>query len=236
MLVTYEFNFESGKKQSFPVETERHATGIDSSEGCAPEKWTVLDYCQCSNCPLKKDRVKYCPAALDLQGVVEAFKKEAAFQKVEVRVVTPPRTYTKKTSLEEGLRSMMGLIMATSGCPVLGELKPMALHHIPFSSNDEFVLRSVSLYLMQQYFNQREHQPVDWELKGLVERNKRLQIVNQALWQRVHAVCEGDSSLKALLSFFSLASSITFSLEAQLLKIKKSIASGRDSDDVIKPF
>ncbi len=234
MLVTYEFLFDNGRKQSFPVDTERPAATSETREGQVPERWTLLDHCQCPNCPLKKDKSRYCPAALDLQGVFEACKKEAAFQKVEVRVVTAPRTYSKKTGLEEGLRSMMGLIMATSGCPVLAELKPMALHHIPFSSNDEFVQRSVSIYVMQQYFNQREHLAVDWELKGLVERNKRLQVVNQALWQRVHAVCEGDSNLKALLSFFSLASSITFSLEAQLLKIKKAVAGAREADE-LKP-
>lgn len=234
MLITYEFNFEGGNQRSFPVDTDRTKMSSDSKESVAPEKWTALEHCQCSNCPLKKDKVKYCPAALDLQDVIVAFKKEPAFQKVDVKVVAPNRSYTKRTGLEEGLRSMMGLIMATSGCPLLSELKPLALNHIPFSSNDEFVLRSVSIYLMQQYFNQREHLPADWELKGLVERNKRLQIVNQALWQRIHAVCEGDSSLKALLSFFSLASSITFSLEAQLLKIKKAI--GREPEDDFKPL
>jgi hypothetical protein len=96
----------------------------------------------------------------------------------------------------------------------------MAVHHLPFANTDEFIMRSVSHYLLQQYFSKRNHQTPDWELKGLVERNQRLQLVNQALWQRIHSVCKGDSNLKALLNFFSMASSVSFSLESQLRKLE----------------
>ena len=47
-----------------------------------------------------------------------------------------------------------------------------------------------------------------------------MQLVNQALWQRIHSVCKGDSNLKALLNFFSMASSVSFSLESQLRKLE----------------
>ena len=47
-----------------------------------------------------------------------------------------------------------------------------------------------------------------------------MQLVNQALWQRIHSVCQGDSNLKALLNFFSMASSVSFSLESQLRKLE----------------
>lgn len=235
MLIQYEFIFDDGRKHVFPVDTERQGKPADAETATErAEKWTQLEYCRCANCPLSPAEHKTCPAAVDLQSVIARFRQENAFQKLSVVVSTPARNYQKRTSLEEGLRSMMGLIMATSGCPILGELKPMANNHVPFSSNDEFVLRTVSVYLLQQYFRMRENRAVDWEMRGLVERSKRLQIVNQALWQRIHAVCEGDSSLKALLSFFSLASSITFSLEAQLLKLRKTLAA--PDDDLPPPF
>jgi hypothetical protein len=76
---------------------------------------------------------------------------------------------------------------------------------------------------LQQYFDFRSGVKPDWELKGLVDRNKRLQLVNQALWQRIHSACESDSNLKALLSFFSMSSSVSFSLESQLQKLKTSL-------------
>jgi hypothetical protein len=131
--------------------------------------------------------------------------------------------------LEEGLRALLGVIMATSACPVLARLRPMAQQHLPFANNQEFILRAVSLYLARQYFNMREGRLADWELKGLVRLFQQLKLVNQAFWQRIHDTCEGDSNLKAFLTFFSMSSSMTVSLETQLQKIRPLVMSAGDS-------
>jgi hypothetical protein len=224
MNVDYKFEFADGEILTYEVDLNRHLdkAAYQKDTEIHPEPWTKLGYCKCVNCPLKADE-PYCPVALDTQKVVNDFRNQKAFQKVNVTVVTTERTYVKYTGLEEGLRSLMGLIMATSSCPILAKLRPMAINHMPFSSENEFILRSVSTYLLQQYFTVREGGKPDWELKGLIELNKSLQLVNQALWQRIHTACESDSNLKALLSFFSMASSVSFSLESQLIKLKHSL-------------
>lgn len=214
MNVNYNFRFQDGRNVEFKVTDQPRAP-----KGNMPS-WVQLDHCQCSNCPLKASAGDYCPAAIEILPVVEAFQSDDAYQKVDVTVKDDRRSYVKQTALEEALRSLLGLKMATSGCPVLAELKPMTVHHLPFANTDEFIMRTVSHYLLQQYFAKRGHQEPDWNLTGLVERNKRLQLVNQALWQRIHSVCEGDSNLKALLNFFSMASSVSFSLESQLRKLE----------------
>ena len=215
MNVNYRFEFEGRKPAEFRVTDQPAKTGQSNLPN-----WTKLEHCQCSNCPLKPAEVARCPAAVEILPVVTEFQADDAYQKVSVVVQDERRSYSKSTTLEEALRSLLGLKMATSGCPVLSELKPMAVHHLPFASSDEFILRSVSHYLLQQYLAKRNHQEPDWELKGLVARNQRLQLVNQALWQRIHSVCQGDSNLKALLNFFSMASSVSFSLESQLRKLE----------------
>lgn len=217
MNVGYEFKLEDGRRIAFKV-VDQAPEGADSLPN-----WTRLDNCQCSNCPLKTSESMNCPAAVAMLPVVDAFQAEDAYQNVEVMVTDEHRSYLKKTTLEEALRSLLGLKMAMSGCPVLSELKSMAVHHLPFASSDEFIMRSVSHYLLEQYFEMRHGRNPDWMLKGLVERNQRLQLVNQALWQRIHSVCRGDSNLKALLNFFSMASSVSVSLESQLRKLEARI-------------
>lgn len=217
MNVGYTFKLQDGHRVYFKV-TDQPRQAREPLP-----KWTRLEHCQCANCPLKPETSPYCPAAVEMLPVVDAFQDKDAYQPVEVRVVDEHRHYEKETTLEEALRSLLGLKMATSGCPVLSELKSMAVHHLPFASSDEFIMRSVSHYLLQQYFEMRHGKDADWELKGLVERNKRLQLVNQALWQRIHSVCQGDSNLKALLNFFSMASSVSVSLESQLRKLEARI-------------
>ncbi|HTN33984.1 MAG TPA: hypothetical protein VL091_08265 [Marinobacter sp.] len=215
MSINYSFKFPSGRTVEFKVIDQPQAPPGDSLPA-----WTKLEHCQCSNCPLNSRDTPHCPAATAMLPIVETFQADDAYQKVAVTVTDAHRNYTKETTLEEALRSLLGLKMANSGCPILAELKPMAVHHLPFANTDEFIMRSVSHYLLQQYFKKRNHEEPDWDLKGLVERNQRLQLVNQALWQRIHSVCKGDSNLKALLNFFSMASSVSFSLESQLRKLK----------------
>lgn len=223
MAIEYRITLDDEHEFSYRIELERQ---YDPHVAAQTPRWTRLENNRCSNCPLNPAQYSHCPAAVDLHRVIEDFRGLPAFKKVAVQVRTPEREYIKHAGLEEGLRALLGVIMATSACPLLGKLKPMAQQHLPFASNQEFILRAVSLYLMRQYFNFREGRHADWELKGLVKQFQQLQLVNQAFWQRIHETCEGDSNLKAFLSFFSMASSMSYSLEAQLQKVRPLLMSG----------
>ncbi|HET8731795.1 MAG TPA: hypothetical protein VFM34_11895 [Moraxellaceae bacterium] len=216
--IHYYFTFDDGLELRFDVNLDR---SFDSQRipVDAPE-WTRLGNNQCSNCPLSGVEHSHCPAALDLDKVARDFQKLPAHTKANVRVVTPEREYVKRVGLEEGVRALMGLIMATSACPVFGALKANARMHLPFATPHEFITRSASMYLMRQYFIAREGGTPDWELKGLVKTNEQLQLVNHAFWQRTVAAFQNDANSKALLSFFTLSSSVSSSLDAQLAKVK----------------
>ncbi len=226
MTIEYQITLDDDHQFEYSIELER---AYDAALAESAPAWTRLAHQQCSNCPLSKETFSHCPAAVDLHRVVEDFQGLPAFKKARVRVRTPEREYTKQVGLEEGLRSLLGLIMATSACPVSGKLRPMAQNHLPFASNQEFILRAFSLYLARQYFNFREGRYADWELKGMVRMFQQLQLVNQAFWQRIHDTCQGDSNLKAFLTFFSMSSSMTYSLETQLQKIRPLVMSAGDS-------
>ncbi len=225
MAIEYRISLDDSHEFGYRIELDRE---YDQERALLAPAWTRLEYHQCSNCPLKREQFSHCPAAVDLHRVIEDFQGLPAFQKAQFWVRTPEREYSKQVGLEEGLRALLGLIMPTSACPVLSKLKPMAFNHLPFANNQEFILRAVSLYLSRQYFNFREGRHADWELKGLVRLFQQLQLVNQAFWQRIHDVCEGDSNLKAFLTFFSMSTSITHSLETQLQKIRPMVMSAGD--------
>jgi hypothetical protein len=210
MAIEYRIILDEEHEFSYRIQLDR---AYDRSLAVAAPAWTRLEHQQCSNCPLSRNDYSHCPAAVDLHKVIEDFQGLPAFTRAMVWVRTPEREYHKLVSLEEGLRSLLGVIMATSACPALSRLKPMAQQHLPFASNQEFILRAVSLYLARQYFNFREGQ---------------LQLVNQAFWQRIHTTCKADSNLKAFLTFFSMASSMTVSLETQLQKIRPQVMSSGD--------
>ncbi|MGG2397175.1 DUF6901 family protein [Pseudomonas sp. SH1-B] len=226
MAIEYRITLDDNHQFSYRIELNRE---YDPGQAQQAPAWTRLGHQQCSNCPLSREQFSNCPAAVDLHRVIEDFRGLPAFKKASVWVRTPEREYTKHLGLEEGLRALLGVIMATSACPLLGRLRPMAQNHLPFASNQEFILRAVSLYLTRQYFNMREGRLADWELKGLVRLFQQLKLVNQAFWQRIHDTCEGDSNLKAFLTFFSMSSSMTVSLETQLQKIRPLVMSAGES-------
>jgi hypothetical protein len=217
MKIQYRFDLEDTALQ-YEVDVDREFD-FAAVRDEAPE-WVKLKHNQCPNCPLTVKDCQYCPAAVDLSAVVTDFQRMPATTTAKIRVVTPEREYYKETALEEGLRSLMGLIMGSSACPILQQLKPNARNHLPFASQDDFIIRSTALYLLKQYFNYREGQRPDWELQGLISLNQELQTLNEAFWLRVKEACEGDSNLKALLSFLDMSSSVSYSLESQLQKVR----------------
>lgn len=228
MAIEYRITLDDDHEFRYRIDLDRK---YDHEHAQVAAKWTRLENQRCSNCPLNPQQFSHCPAALDLERVIEDFRGLPAFQKALVWVRTPEREYSKLVSLEEGVRSLLGVIMATSACPRLARLKPMAHQHLPFASQQEFALRAVTLYLARQYFNHREQRHADWELKGLVRLFQQLQLVNQAFWQRILDICEGDSNLKAFLTFFSMSSSMSYSLETQLQKIRPLVMSAEDTLD-----
>lgn len=216
-IIKYEFTLDDGGSLDYSVDTERQFQ--PGAHANAPE-WTRLENNKCVNCPLNKDKNPHCPAAIDLDRMMLDFQRLPANKKVLVKVCTPEREFAKRCDLEEGVRALMGLIMATCGCPVFRQLKPNARNHLPFASREEFILRSASIYLMKQYYEYREGGTPDWDMKGLVKLNEQLQLVNHAFWQRVISAFQNDSNSKALLSFFTMSSSVSSSLEAQLQRIR----------------
>ncbi|AJQ95358.1 DUF6901 family protein [Gynuella sunshinyii] len=219
MAIEYRFYFQDDEAcLSYLIDPDNSKNS--TTRASKPASWTELKNCQCSNCPLSAKDHKYCPAAVDMERVIEDFSRLPAMRKVDVHVLTPEREYRKVTGIEEGLRSLMGLIMAESNCPILSKLRPMAYTHLPFTNQSEFIIRSVGTYLLRQFYHRQSRNQADWDLKGLIALNQELRLVNQALWQRVNNGSPGDSNLKALLSFFAMSSSVSFSLEAQLAKVR----------------
>lgn len=178
--------------------------------------WTRLTHSQCENCPLSVKETGHCPAAVDLVPVITDFQTIPADKRALVTVVTPQRTYQKETEIEEGLRALMGVIMASSACPILARLKPNARHHLPFSSQQDYAMRSVSFYLLRQYFLYREGHRPDWDLQGLIALNQDLKIVDEALAERIKEACTDGANLKAFLNFLNMSASLGNTLDEQL--------------------
>ena len=114
----------------------------------------------------------------------------------------------------------MGIVIATSGCPHTVFLKPMARFHLPFATEEETLYRATSMYLLAQYFLQREGKKGDFELQGLREIYDNIQLVNTAIAKRLRAACKTDASVNAIICLDMYAKAIPYVIEESLEEIR----------------
>lgn len=206
LVISYRFDTKDGTHAEFDLALDPDTLELPAAEGDLPE-WTALEFSQCPNCPLDPEEHSRCPSAAHLPRLIQSFNHLVSHDRVRVEVVTVERTFVQEVSMQKGIGTLMGLIMATSGCPITAFFRPMARFHLPFSTQDETIYRAASTYLLADYFRTRATGgDPDRDLEGLTEVYDRVHALNKAFFDRVKAAARTDSSLNAVvhLDMFAL--------------------------------
>jgi hypothetical protein len=218
--ITYKFQFENTKIKQFDILLDPDTiTLITKSTELRPD-WAKLEFHQCTCCPITKDAVPYCPIAVNIAELVEEFKNEISSDNCVVQCITPERTYLRESAIQEGLFSIFGIIMATSNCPVMNFFKPMARFHLPFSTIQETIFRSTSIYLLRQYFEYKKGRKPDLELEKLDEHYEKVQQVNRGILNRTGGIVKKDADKNAIVILNALAQMLAFEISGGLNSIE----------------
>jgi hypothetical protein len=218
--IVYIYKFKDGSTKHFDLR-------LDSSNlhliGKRPENlplWAMLPFNKCTLCPLSEKDHVYCPISANFAGIVEEFKNFLSHERVSVTVATEERFFGKETTVQGGLSPLLGIIMTTSGCPVMEQLKPMVRFHLPFASLDETIFRAVAMYLLAQYFRHQDGKPASWSLEGLQPIYGEVGKVNRDFAKRMRAAAKKDANVNALVNLDVFASMMTFAAEDTLNRLK----------------
>lgn len=179
LKISYTYVFRNGVAKTFDVLLDRKTLGLMMKPTPQPPSWTFLKQNQCANCSLDARDHPFCPVALNFAGIAEHFAHAMSYEEVHVVVTTEERVYSRDTALQQGLTSLLGIIMPTSGCPILEPLKPMVRFHLPFATITETVFRMVSMCLVAQYLRHGEGKPFDFGLRELAKVYAEAAIVNR---------------------------------------------------------
>lgn len=217
--ISYEFRFVNGKVERFDLPLDSKTFVLLWPQAKNLPAWTQLEYKQCSCCTLKKETATYCPIAVNLSRVVSHFESIISHANARVSCKTPERIYLKKTTVVEGLASILGIIMATSKCPIMEIFRPMARFHLPFSTLEETLVRSTSFYLLRQYFKYSNKSAADFNLDRLYEHYKKLQLLNEGLLKRIKGLHGKASDKNALLVFHSISQILSLEIDTHLQSI-----------------
>jgi hypothetical protein len=220
MIITYAYIFRNGSKKTFPLALDKADLSLLSETPTNPPLWTLLNFCKCGNCPLEESKHACCPVALNLAGVVEEFKDFVSHEQAQVTVTVEERTYSKDATVQQGLTPLLGIIMTTTGCPIMEQLKPMVRFHLPFASLTETIFRMASMYLMAQYLRTLEGKTAEWSLDGLAKVYAEVGKVNRDFAQRLSAAAKKDANVNALVNLDCFATMVPLAAEDTLREIR----------------
>lgn len=217
----YQFQFEDGYTKNYPIALDPKTLSLIPDEHRhKPQDWTHLKYKQCSNCPLVIDSHPFCPIAVNIMELVETFKDVLSYHNCTVVCETEDRTYSKNTSIMEGLSAIFGMIMATSNCPIMNFLKPMARFHLPFSSVEETTVRTTSIYLLGQYFRYKDRSDIKKDFKTLENHYAQVRLVNEGIIKRISSVSKQDADKNAIVTLHSLSLFLSMEIDYSLSSLE----------------
>lgn len=211
----YTFVFADQRRITFTVALDAVSLKTNSCP-LAPPAWALLHYHQCPPCPLQGPDHPYCPVALAVADLVTTFKDTASYVRCTVSCVSPERTVVKETTVQVGLASILGLLMATSGCPVMDYFKPLARFHLPFVSVEEAIFRAVSVYMLRFYYRQDRQQGDAFRLDDIKKHYGLVKQVNKGLLQRIRSITDRDADNNAIITLTSLSQILELEIDANL--------------------
>jgi hypothetical protein len=218
--IVYKITLPNASIEVFNLEFDAETVEIINQNIPSPPAWTELGHHQCPHCPLTRNTQPNCPVALNLSTAIDRFDHLMSFDRMSVEVTSLERGVTVERSAQEGISSLMGLLIAGSTCPMTHFFKPMARFHLPFSNKDETIWRATATFLLARYFSDSGLQTSDLDLDGLVKIYDDVTKLNDYMVERVRSATSKDSAVNALVHLDVFAKFLTPPLEDSLNQIK----------------
>lgn len=218
--VQYRFSLKDRSRECFDLEFDGTTSALRHPDDLFKPEWTRLTLHRCPNCTLDPALVSHCPAALSLAPLVVRLSTLLSYDHVDLEVITAERRVFQRTTVQRAASSLMGLLLAASGCPRTVFFRPMARFHLPLSTEEETVFRAAATYMLAQYFrNQRKKEP-DFSMHGLNEIYRHIQTLNAAMADRLRAASDSDSLVNAIILLDMHAKAMPYMIKQSLGEIE----------------
>jgi hypothetical protein len=218
--IRYRFVLPDGRREAFDLYFDARDFRLLNPHPAELPFWTALGCNQCENCPLQAEAQPHCPVAVHLVGVIGRLEQLVSYDQVRVDVQTAERTVSQETTAQQALSSLLGLIIATSGCPRTDFLRPMARFHLPLSSETETIYRSVTMYALAELLRAGNGATPDARLDGLKRAYEELHRVNRGLARRIGAATGSDPARNAVVLLDAYTTLLPDAIERSLADMR----------------
>ena len=232
LRIRYRFDLPDGSQKTLDFLFDAASFRLSNPPPADPPFWTELGFNRCANCPLNAERHSHCPAALQMAAALEPLKALVSFDTVGVKVAQSERTVYVETTAQQAMSSVLGLVMATAGCPWTDHLRPMARFHLPFANEAETLYRSVTMFLLSREIAGRAPAPdaAPRELSraqteqgpfaALEELYRNLHVVNRDMSRRLGAATNTDPARNAIALLDSYTTLLPAALDRSLDELR----------------
>ncbi|MFA7097536.1 MAG: hypothetical protein WC383_13780 [Gammaproteobacteria bacterium] len=220
--ISYEYRFELPGERTECFQIHLDGATLNPKEELPAELpyWTRLEFHRCDGCPLLPEEHSHCPLAARISPVVEHFSDVVSIDRVGVTVVMNERIITRSATAQEGISSLLGIIIATSGCPLTAFFKPMARFHLPFANTDETFYRAASMYMLAQYYRWQAGLSADLDMQGLRDYYAQVAKVNRAMAARIRDTQREDGAINAIVLLDMFVVELPYGIDATLNELK----------------
>jgi hypothetical protein len=217
-MIRYIFTFADGSRADFQVdELSSLPPPPRSSEGLP--RWMDLDAHRCQHCPMPRGQCTVCPAIEAVYPIIQSFDLRVSSDSCELTVVQNDVTHQAHTSIQNAVRSLIGLQLALSACPTMSRLRPMARFHVPLSDGDQTLFRVFGMHMLRQYLRHAQGESPDWSLASLQALYTDIHDVNRQLADRIRAATHKDATVNGLVILDAFAHEVEYNIETNLKEL-----------------
>lgn len=215
LTVTYRFSDDVKCLADYTAKVDPLTCSLAALKDFDAPQWTSTRFYRCKACVATK--ATHCPAAMTLAHLSQAFQDmpQTNGTKLNIDVITPERTYSKRTTFEAGFVSLIGFALTFSGCPAFKPFQPMGYFHLPFASLEETLMHATSAHFMRHYFNHQENEisfPKDGGLADMVALYGAIEETNKHLIERLRKAGQTHGQVPlTILQFLSQSAHASFS-------------------------
>lgn len=217
--IRYKFKF-NGQHETIDIQLDAdNLERVNKPAGDLPA-WAQLNFYQCPHCPLNISTHPFCPVAESLVDIVARFDKVLSYDEVDLEIITSERKVFQHTTAQRAIGSLLGILFPASGCPHIAFFKPMVRFHLPMATREETIFRATGMYLLAQYYLEKQGRKVDFDFAGLTQIYEDLNILNIHMANRLRGATQTDSSINAIILLDVFTHALPFVIEDQLEEIR----------------
>lgn len=219
LSIRYALALPDGARHVLDFEIDSTTMELHRPVVAKPPEWTDLDRHRCPHCPLTAEQTPQCPVALNLVTVMETLGALWSCDTLHLEARVGERTVAAETSAQRAASSIMGLVIATSGCPHTHFLKPMARFHQPLIDTEETMFRVLATYALAELALEAKGEP--FELQHLTALFQRLEVVNLHMIKRLRMAHKTDVGLNAVIILDTYAKHLPLNLDDKFAELRR---------------